>query len=197
MISRLFLILLIFVPVTGVSQIWKVMATSNESPENYVYIYGETNINCFECMYSNDQDNNSFQNFRLTYDKISGEKLKADIPVSKFRCSNEIMYNDFTKLLKAGEYPCIRIEIDPSQISYILPGKSIVDLNVSITIADITKVQPISCQINSTGNNTMNITGITSINIVDFQLKPPVKFLGLVRVKEEVAINFSFNFIVI
>lgn len=173
------------------------MATGNESPADYVYIYGETNINCFECGYSKNQNNNYYQDFQLTYDKVSGAKIKAEIQISEFKCNNEIMYNDFTKLLKADEYPYISIEIDPAQIRNILPGKSAVDLNVSITIANISKTQLISCLINNPGNNTMNITGITTINIVDFHLKPPVKFLGLVKVKEGVAINFSFNFIVI
>jgi polyisoprenoid-binding protein YceI len=195
---RLFLILFVFVPLTGTSQVWKVNAASNESPANYVYISGETNINCFECRYTKNKNDNLYQDFQLNHDKISGESVKAEIPVSQFECSNEIMYNDFRKLLNADEYPYIRIEIDPSQIKSPLPGKSSnSDLKVSITIASITKVQPVSCRITNPGNNTISISGITTINIIDFHLEPPVKFLGLVRVKDEVRINFSFNFIVV
>lgn len=197
MIVKLFLILFVFVPVTSASQIWKVMAASNESLANYVNISGETNINCFECRYSRNQDNNINQDFQLTYDKISGGIIEVKIPVSEFKCSNEIMYDDFRELLKAEYYPFIRIKIDPSQIINTIPDKSPVDLNVSITIDNVTKVQPVSCWINSPGNNTLSITGTTTINIIDFRLKPPVKFLGLVRVKDEVKIKFSFNFIVV
>ncbi len=194
---RFFLILILFVPVTGASQVWKVNAASNVTPVNYVYISGETNVNCFECRYIENQDDNLYHSFQLIYDKISGQSVKADIPVSEFECSNEIMYDDFMELLKAGDYPYIRIEIDPSQVKNILPGKSSqADLNVSLTIASIKKVQPVSCWITNPGNNSMSLSGTTTINIIDFQLEPPVKFLGLVRVKNEVKINFSFNFIV-
>jgi hypothetical protein len=195
--GRFFLILILFIPLTSESQVWKANAASNESPDNYVYISGETNVNCFECRYSSNQDNNISQDFQLTYDKISGGTFEANIPVSEFKCSNEIMCDDFRELLKADEYPFIRIKIDPSQIINTFKGKSPVDLNVSITIDNVTKVQPVSCWINGPGNNTLSITGTTTINIIDFRLKPPVKFLGLVRVKDEVKIKFSFNFIVV
>ena len=196
--SRLFLIFIVFVPVTSAAQIGKVMASNFGTPADYVYVSGKTNINCFECSYNKKQADNYCNNFQLTYDNVSGETIKAEIPVSEFECSNEIMYDDFRKLLKAGEYPYIRIELDFLQIENILPGNSsYADLMVSLSIASITNVQPVSCLINNTGNNTISVTGTTTINILDFQLEPPVKFFGLVRVKDEVTINFSFNFIVI
>jgi hypothetical protein len=196
MMVRLIPIFLILFPLTTESQVWKVMAVSNESPAIYVNISGETNINCFECRYRNIQENSIYQDVKLTYEEVPGETIKMDIPVSQFKCSNEIIFNDFIELLKAGEYPDIRIEIDPSGIKNIMPGKSAVDLHVSITIASITMSYPISCWINHPGNNSISISGTTTINMVDFQLKPPVKFLGMVRVRNKVTIDFSFNFIV-
>lgn len=173
------------------------MTNIDEYPGNYVHISGETNINCFECNYDINSDHHSSDNVFVKYTQVSGQTIKTYIPVSKFECSNSLMYNDFQELLKSSEYPYITIEIDPSQIRNILPNKSSMDLNLSITLADVTNVQHISCGINSYPNSTVSITGEAIIHLADFQIKPPVKFMGLIKVKDEVKIKFSFNFIVV
>ena len=181
---RLYSLLFVLIPVIGNSQ------------DLAVHIFGETNINCFECNYDKNKEHQNFNDVLLKYNQIPGQTIETYIPISEFECSNYIMYNDFQKLLKAYEYPYIKIEIDPSQIKKILPYKSSVNINVSITIANVTNEQPITCSVNNYGNSDVSITGQATINLVDFRIKPPVKFMGLVKVKDEVTISFSFNFIV-
>jgi len=195
MTSRLYYIIaLIFIPLTCESQDGTAGSSGNKSTGNHVYISGETNINCFECRYNKKADDKHDLNILSSFGKVSGEKIDTYIPVSEFKCSNVHMYNDFLKLLHAGDYPYIKIELDHSQVKNIQPGKSSVDLNVSITIDNITEVKPISCLINNPGNDTMSITGETTVDLVDFNLKPPVKFMGLIKVRDKVRIDFSFNF---
>jgi hypothetical protein len=194
---QLYLLLFIFYPVFATSQDWTVMTNNNEYPGSYVHISGETNINCFECNYDKNRDHQSTDNAFVKYPQVSGQTIKTYIPVSEFECSNSVMYNDFQELLNSSEFPYITIEIDPSQIRNILPDKSSTDLNFSITIADVTNVQNISCGINNYPNSTMSITGEATIHLADFQIKPPVKLMGLIKVKDEVTIKFYFNFIVV
>jgi hypothetical protein len=195
--KRLYPFLLAFIPVTCASQDWTVMTSNNEYPANYVYITGETNINCFECKYDNKRDDQNSDNVLLKHPQIPGQTIETQIPINEFECSNSMMYNDFQKLLKGYEFPYIKIEIDPSQIKNILPYKQAVDLDVAITIADVKNVQSISCSVISCEDSNVKISGVATINLADFRLKPPVKFMGLVKVKDEVIINFSFNFIVV
>ena len=194
---KLYLILFIFYPVTVTSQDLSDIINSDEYTDNYVQISGETNINCFECAYDKNKNHRSSDNVFVKYPQVSGQTIKTYIPVMEFECSNSMMYNDFQELLKASEFPYITIEIDPSQVRNILPGKSSTDLIFSITIASITNAQYISCDINTYPNSTMSITGEATIQLANFQIKPPIKFMGLVKVKDEVTIKFSFNFIVI
>jgi len=147
--------------------------------------------------YDKNRNHQGSDNVFVKYPQVSGQTIKTYIPVREFECSNSMMYNDFQELLKASEYPYITIEIDPSQVRNILPGKSSTDLIFSITIASITNAQYISCDINTYPNSTMSITGEATIQLANFQIKPPIKFMGLVKVKDEVTIKFSFNFIVI
>jgi len=194
---KLYLILFIFYPVTVASQDLSDIKNSDEYTDNYVQISGETNINCFECAYDKNRNHQGSDNVFVKYPQVSGQTIKTYIPVREFECSNSMMYNDFQELLKASEYPYITIEIDPSQVRNILPGKSSTDLIFSITIASITNAQYISCDINTYPNSTMSITGEATIQLANFQIKPPIKFMGLVKVKDEVTIKFSINFIVI
>lgn len=193
---KLYSFLFVFLPVIVSSQDWTVLTGSNEYNGNYVHIFGETNISCFECKYDKNTDHQNSEDILLKYPRIPGQTIETYIPVSEFECSNSIMYNDFQELLKAYEYPYIKIEVDPSQIRNILPNKSSADLNISITIANVTNIQLISCSVDNYSNSTVSITGEAIIHLVDYQIKPPVKFMGLVKVKDEVTISFSFNFIV-
>lgn len=173
------------------------MISSLEAQDNYVHISGETNINCFECKYDKKRNSQNSNNVLVKSPQNPGQTMQAYIPISDFECNSSIMYNDFQKLLNANEYPYIKIEIDPFQLKNILPGKKSLNLKVAITIADITKLQPISCSVNNYSNSTVSITGETTIHLPDYQIEPPVKFMGLVKVKDEVTISFSFNFIVV
>jgi hypothetical protein len=107
-----------------------------------------------------------------------------------------LMYRDFQELLKASEYPYIRVEISKEEINDILLNESSANLDVSITLASVTNVQPVFCEVSKPGKNTICITGKASISLFDYQIKPPVKFMGLVKVRDKVTIDFSFNFIV-
>lgn len=193
---KLYSLLFVFLPVIVSSQDLAVLTNSIEYNRNYVYIFGETNLNCFECKYVKNNDHRNTYNVLVKYPQIPGQTIETYIPVSEFECSNYLMYNDFQELLKAYEYPFIKIEVDPNQIRNILPDNSLADLNISISIANITNIQLISCSVNNYSNSTVNITGKATIHLVDYQIKPPVKFMGLVKVKDEVTISFSFNFIV-
>jgi len=194
---KLYLFLFVFFPVIVSSQDWTVMANNHEYPANYVYITGETNINCFECKYDINRDDQNSDNVLLNHPQIPGQTIETYIPINEFECGNSMMYNDFQQLLKAYEFPYIKIEIDPSQIKNILPYKQAADINIAITIANVKNVQSISCFVNSYADSNVKISGIATINLADFRLKPPVKFMGLVKVRDEVTINFSFNFIVV
>jgi len=182
---KLYSLLFVLIPVIGNSQ------------DLAVHIFGETNINCFECKYDKNKENQNSNDVLLKHPQIPEQTIETQIPINEFECSNSMMYNDFQKLLKAYEFPYIKIEIDPSQIKNILPYKQAVDLDVAITIADVKNVQSISCSVNSCEDSNVKISGVATINLADFRLKPPVKFMGLVKVRDEVTINFSFNFIVV
>jgi hypothetical protein len=194
---KLFPLILVIISINSFSQDCSVKADQNKiAAGNYVYISGATNIDCFECKYFKSKDDQDTNNILLKSLYINGNKIEAYIPVNKFECGNILMYRDFQELLKASEYPYIRVEISKEEINDILLNESSANLDVSITLASVTNVQPVFCEVSKPGKNTICITGKASISLFDYQIKPPVKFMGLVKVRDKVTIDFSFNFIV-
>ena len=172
------------------------LSTNYKSSTNYIHISGKTNINCFECKYIRTEATQSPYHFSWDLLQPAKSIYELLIPVREFECSNNMIYDDFQSLLKAFNHPSIRIGIDPSEIKVLTPDASVVDLTIYITIANVTKAQSISCSVIDFNHSRVCISGEASIQLTDFQIKPPVKFLGLVKVKDEVTISFSFNFIV-
>ncbi len=176
------------------SQYWAAVPITDEHPKDYIAIIGETNINCFECEYDGNEGTQNIYQFVLNSESSRDQVLEVYIPVKEFNCSQYLMYDDLQLLLKSNEHPYIRIGIDPSQLRKI-PNKPAVNLDISLTIADVTNIQSILCTVDDFKDSRLQISGQTTIHLTDYKIKPPVKFMGLVRVKDEVTISFSFNFI--
>lgn len=114
------------------------------------------------------------------------------IPLKEFRCTNKAAYNDFLKLLKNEQYPNLEIYIP--HYSNIIYDKddSVVLKGVSIMVAGVTKQYDISCKIYKSGNENKILNGTTGIKLTDLDIVPPVKLLGIVKVKNEINIDFKF-----
>ena len=51
----------------------------------------------------------------------------------------------------------------------------------------------VNCKILECGHGRKVIRGTKKIKLTDFKLEPPVKSFGLIKVKNELNINFEFN----
>lgn len=172
--------------ITSWSQTRNPIAESLSACENYVYISGESNVNQFS--------------FRYNKAKISGKynssssdtgSIEISIPIKDFRPSNPMMYGDFLILMKESEHPRIIVSFSKRN----LQSKN-ADLqgncpDIRITIAGITKTYKIKCAINKCANN-LYLSGEETIKLSDFQLKSPEKMMGLVKVNNEITVNFGF-----
>ena len=162
---------------------------------NFIYISGNTNINHFNF----DMEFPGQQAFIV--DKQADQRnkknddYKISIPVKKFNTSNKLIYNDFLTLLKANQYPKIIIGISYDQLQDFINGKSVANPRINITIAGVTNTYSIPCYITSCTRSNVYITGSKNIKLTDFNLDPPEKFQGLIKVKDEVLINFGFVFL--
>lgn len=159
-----------------------------ENCSNFVLIQGSSNINRFEFIHeaprllSNEKQSDSF-----TWQQ------EVIVPVKEFTGSNQHMRKDFLELLNASEYPVIQIDIKPQNKETISGPVEERDLNATITLAGHTHRYVVPCKISTCDSSEILIKGSLKVNLTDFNIEPPRKVLGTIKVNDEVFITFAFK----
>jgi len=189
------IILLALIPLKLLSQEDLLAYVPENICRNYINIVGNTNLNQFEFRLNFPRH----QIFSVDYSSLTTQKnaglFEIPLPVISFEASNQFLYHDFLALLKANLHPKIIIGIGYNQLLEFLNGENYTVQNIRITLAGVTREYPVSCIVNSCSDNLVYISGYKNLKLTDFNIEPPEKFQGLVRVENEVMINFGFVFL--
>ena len=157
---------------------------------NYVLIQGSSNINRFE-----------FINLNPNVSYVADQKIvkhpdqKITIPVNKFSGANNMMLNDFHKMLNASKYPFINIEIEPREKADFDETTGLTNFKTKISIAGNTRNYTIPCQITFCDNSAMVVKGDLALELSDFNIDPPKKVFGAIQVNDKVFITFAFHYL--
>jgi hypothetical protein len=162
--------------------------TETEKCDNFIKIEGSTNVNhfFFEQIFTKKEE-------IIEKKGSSGEMLKIKIPVHDFTPSNPMMYKDFLELIKASEYPYIDITIFSENIKLPAGPPNTVLPRIKIGLAGESHTYRIPGEIYDCKTKSMHLNGKISISLKDFNLEPPTKFMGMVKVNNEVFINFGLT----
>lgn len=155
---------------------------------SYINIFGKTNVNSFKFYFNSTYESPSKENDSSSIAAIQNSRL--NIPVRKLHTDNRYMYADFLTLLKEPQYPEISIAIDESSVNIEDLDARIMSSVVYITIAGVTRHYRIQCRSNESAEGIL-LEGNVEIKLTDFNLQPPTKMFGLVKVKDEININFG------
>lgn len=155
-------------------------------------VEGESNINKFRCdidgyyqrdtifCYANGQVNKPVQ--------LRGS-LKIDI--FKFDCHNKLITNDLRKTLKAEDHPKLIIRFLSLERVPVFDGNTdIMKGLVDVELAGTSKTFEILYSFIKPGSSTIILNGGRTFNFSDFKLKPPSKVAGMIKIKNEFAVNF-------
>ncbi len=123
--------------------------------------------------------------------------VKVKLPVSGFGCINKMMTADFQKALKADEHPFIILYFSNLLLPYA-PKQNQKQKNVHAQIAfKIAGVQKkynvVFDQVEFT-NDIMKITGLVKLKMSDFNVEPPQAMFGMIKTKDEIAVQFVLRF---
>lgn len=164
---------------------WKV------SEDSRLEIEGTTNVSRYNCalvdysgadvLIQNDQSGVGTMSW-------AGEIV---MKANNFDCHNPMMTKDFMKTVQAETYPEIKIRFLELTGSDIPAEREAFYGKVDITLAGMTKRFPLSCQLVSLNKDTKKLIGSQSFKFSDFGIDPPVKFMGAVRVRDEIKVNFE------
>ncbi|KYG75460.1 YceI family protein [Roseivirga echinicomitans] len=150
-----------------------------------VLIKGKTSFGRFSCTYQNGEDQDT-----VSFSKTPNVESLMDlsIPVASFDCGNRMLDRDFGKTLRSDEFPHIEVKLDDfKRIGQHYFG----DIWIMLTGKEM-KMEHIPFAINKGEAGEFLYSEIT-ISLDYFDLSPPNKLFGLIKVQDELIIELSLK----
>ena len=167
---------------------WIVQKTSTLS------IDGRTNINRCSCAVNEYTESDTITSLKGAYtNDPQGVPLKGvlRINIDDFNCHNRIMTAEFKKNLKSRQYPQLKIcFINLEKMPFSGSNAETIKGNVDIELAGITRRFEISYNSCRTDVSEGQLIGTRTFCFSDFQLQPPQKMGGLIRVNDQLNVQF-------
>jgi hypothetical protein len=160
---------------------------------SYLKINGYTNVNSFSCSYQGEIGRDTM-NVRLTPTRegLALQHAGLSIEVDRFDCGNQMMNKDFRNLLEYEQHPQLKLNILSLQSTGPENPSCEALAKVQFTIAGTSETYEVPVNILE-GTEPTAYCGEKALDITDFDLTPPRKFLGMVVVDKEVSIDFRIN----
>lgn len=165
--------------------LWKV------SQESVVEVVGSTNVNKFQCNSLRYGGEDQLISVFYPDKKVTEWSGEVVILSKNFDCYNNIMTKDFQEIVLADEHPEIKVRFIQLKKHSTTNDEDQLDGQVEITLAGVTKRFPISCFMMSHSEGKTKLRGEQTLHFSEFGLEPPVKFLGTVKVKNSITVNFG------
>jgi len=161
----------------------------------------ETNVNEFDCLYTHPE---VFKNlcFHGTEGEraISFKKAELRLPIKRFDCGGKMINSDFVKMLHREGQPDIKVEFlsarwypsDQLEKNRRL-GKPVGYFEVEITMVGQSRTKILRIYSSDFRENMLFSRGTIDLNMSEFGIEPPEKFLGMVKVRDQLTIHFDLN----
>ena len=160
-------------------------------PSSTVTIYGKTNVNKYQCTIGRYSGSDTLV---ITAERGKGAYFKkglAKLNAREFDCNMAAITKDFAETIQAKKYPDIKIEFSSFERA---PEFESTEENfngkLTITLADVAVPCEVRCSIVKDEKNLIHLRGRRLFRFSDFNLEPPTKMMGLVKVHEKITVNF-------
>ena len=165
---------------------WVVQKTST------LHINGKTNVSSFGCAISG-----YYQTDTISYSEgtSAGKNIPLsghlDIAIQDFNCHNKGLTNDLRKTLKSGKYPYLLIQfIALERLPNLTGGNDKVKGWIDVAMAGVTKRFEIMFTLDK-NQTTIHLSGSRAFSFSQFELVPPQKMGGMIKVKDSFLVDFS------
>lgn len=169
---------------TPCMRLWEVQA------ESRVVVSGCTNVNQFSCAAA-------YPGYEQILSEVCVEagftEFKGGIrlEVEDFECGNAVMNRDFAKTLKADEYGGISLTLLGLQGEVESERRADLIGEVEVTLAGTTHRTVMKCELDDLEDGKRRIRGSHSLAFSDFDMHPPRRLLGAVRVEDQIQVDFT------
>jgi len=153
-----------------------------------IVIIGETNVNKFH-LFLDSKTKTENKEIVGIYENSA---IIFTIPIERLNCKNQMILNDFHNLVNANEHPSVKIRIEIDQFyRHIIEGKEIEPTELEVSLSGQTRKIKTNHSDIKHMSGFKTLSGNANIYLSDFLLKPPKKFMGMVRLNDKVNINFK------
>ena len=158
-------------------------------------IEGKTNINHYTCAIIRYTGNDTLvlheggRNIRPVF--VRGA---VELDASSCDCGMAAMTSDFRKAIRSKEYPSIIIDFisfERMPVYATSPDKFKGILKISL--GGVTKLFEVNCSINTTPAGIIHLVGTRAFNFSDFDMIPPTRMLGAIKVNESLKVSFHLQ----
>jgi hypothetical protein len=160
-----------------------------------------TNISTIECIFDQDAVFEELHFQGMIEDRlITFDDGILDLPVLDFDCGGSLINNDFANLLNYREHATIQVRFKnahwydrATQTKNMQHGLSIGYFTVELTIGGHSEEKKLRIFSSHIDDNTLFSRGSVELNMTEFGIAPPEKFLGIVKVKDILTIRFDLK----
>ncbi|MEM8568186.1 MAG: YceI family protein [Bacteroidota bacterium] len=167
--------------------------------ESEIVINVETNVDNFKCRINTTALDdfilvkNVWSDMHIDFDGFDIKYLIED-----FKCPLPAMTKDLRSILKADQQPYLSLILESIAIGSNNEDFEELDVTAiaTISIAGLTRKIPIEDGIVTNHSSaSLTLKGKTEILLTDFDIAPPTKFFGLIKIEDEVSIEFKIRMV--
>lgn len=163
---------------------WTVQNSSSLS------IKGSSNVNTFGCSSSGNFQSETIHG-RVHQNKSVILKGAVTININSFDCNNRMLTNDLRKTLKANEFPNMKIHfVNLERVPLTHDDQDFVGGDVYIELAGERKRFYLRYSLTRTADG-LTLSGSRAFSFSDFNLSPPQKVGGMIKVKDDFDVSFK------
>lgn len=160
-------------------------------PSSRLIISGKTNINSFQCSSAYCGRDTLVLQEGGPGNRPLFLKGYVGLDASAFNCGLQMMTNDFGKTIKSKEYPSISIDfISFERLPVYGCAEEKFKSHLKISLSGVTRSFEVTCSIEAKSNGQIHLKGGRNFIFSDFNLEPPTRMMGMVKVKEALDVNF-------
>ncbi|MCB4797962.1 YceI family protein [Neotamlana laminarinivorans] len=160
------------------------------NPESTLIIEGKTNVNQFYCNYNTSKLNHEIpvKFFIEANQKVVFNNTILKLNNQLFDCGNDIMNKDFRNLLKSKKHPNISIQL----LEIEKKSNKKIEAKLNIELAGVSRLFKIPVIVENYESN-IRVNGKIEIDILEYNLEPPKKLLGMVKVDNTINVLFNLS----
>ena len=162
--------------------------------ESSLSIRGTTNINSFECF---SKQTFKEQSVRMEIDgakhKVFFKNAQLMLRVDGLDCDNSKMNEDLCEALDYEDFPFIVIELREADLKKGLneDGWSEIIVRATLSVAGKTRPIYIEAKGQQTSADRFRFVAEYWLKMTDYGVEPPTALLGLIKVRNDIAIDFN------